>query len=69
MFQEKLIEESKSVKDNKVTEILDNKEPVIGTIKKITSYGMFVDLGGIDGLVNYNEISYKRSSKSPVKLL
>ena len=33
------------------TEILDNKEPVIGTIKKITSYGMFVDLGGIDGLV------------------
>ena len=57
--RKKLIEESKAVKDNKVTEILENKEAVVGIIKKITSYGMFVDLGGIDGLVNYNEISYK----------
>lgn len=57
--RKKLIEESKSVKDNKVSEILENKEPINGIVKKITSYGMFVDLGGIDGLVNYNEISYK----------
>lgn len=57
--RKKLIEESKSVKDNKVSEILENKEPINGVVKKITSYGMFVDLGGIDGLVNYNEISYK----------
>ena len=32
---------------------------VEGTIKKITSYGMFVDVGGADGLVHYKEISYK----------
>ena len=32
---------------------------VEGTIKKITSYGMFVDVGGVDGLVHYKEISYK----------
>ena len=32
---------------------------VEGAIKKITSYGMFVDVGGVDGLVHYNEISYK----------
>ena len=57
--RKKLIEESKSVKDSKIAEILENKEPIDGVIKKITSYGMFVDLGGIDGLVNYNEISYK----------
>jgi len=57
--RKKLIEESKAAKDNKVAEILENGEPVNGIIKKITSYGMFVDLGGIDGLVNYNEISYK----------
>lgn len=57
--RKKLIEESKALKDNKVNEILQNGQSVIGTIKKITSYGMFVDLGGIDGLVNYNEISYK----------
>ena len=57
--RKKLIEESKLVKDNKVAEILEDKAPINGIIKKITSYGMFVDLGGIDGLVNYNEISYK----------
>jgi small subunit ribosomal protein S1 len=57
--RKKLIEDSKAIKDNKVAEILEKNEPVNGIIKKITSYGMFVDLGGIDGLVNYNEISYK----------
>ncbi len=57
--RKKLIEEGKVQKDSKVAEILEKNEPINGTIKKITSYGMFVDLGGIDGLVNYNEISYK----------
>ncbi len=57
--RKKLIEEAKAIKDNKVAEIMENGEAVNGVIKKITSYGMFVDLGGIDGLVNYNEISYK----------
>lgn len=57
--RKKLIEDSKQVKDSKVVDILEKKEPVNGIIKKITSYGMFVDLDGIDGLVNYNEISYK----------
>ncbi|MFK2822823.1 30S ribosomal protein S1 [Malaciobacter sp. WC5094] len=57
--RKKLIEEAKAEKDTKVAEILESGEPINGIIKKITSYGMFVDLGGIDGLVNYNEISYK----------
>jgi len=57
--RKKLIEESKLEKDAKVAQFLENDGPINGTIKKITSYGMFVDLGGIDGLVNYNEISYK----------
>lgn len=34
-------------------------EVVTGVVKKITSYGMFVDVGGVDGLVHYKEISYK----------
>lgn len=57
--RKKLIEEAKEQKDSKVNEILEKNEPVNGIVKKITSYGMFIDLGGIDGLVNYNEISYK----------
>ncbi|MGK0255600.1 MAG: small subunit ribosomal protein S1 [Arcobacteraceae bacterium] len=55
----KLIEEAQKQKEEKITELMENNEPKTGIVKKITSYGMFVDLGGIDGLVNYNEISYK----------
>ncbi len=55
----KLIEESQKNKEEKIAQLMESNEPKTGIIKKITSYGMFVDLGGIDGLVNYNEISYK----------
>ncbi len=55
----KLIEDAQKVKEEKISELMENNEPRTGIVKKITSYGMFVDLGGIDGLVNYNEISYK----------
>jgi len=55
----KLIEEAQKNKEAKIAELMENNEPKTGIVKKITSYGMFVDLGGIDGLVNYNEISYK----------
>ena len=42
-----------------VDKLMEENKVVEGTIKKITSYGMFVDVGGIEGLVHYSEISYK----------
>ncbi len=57
--RKKLIEENKKNKDEKVAALLEADVPVNGLIKKITSYGMFVEVNGVDGLVNYNEISYK----------
>jgi small subunit ribosomal protein S1 len=57
--RKKLIEDQKALKETKVNEIIQSGSAVEATVKKITSYGMFVDLGGVDGLVNYNEISYK----------
>jgi len=42
-----------------VDRLMQDDRIVEGTIKKITSYGMFVDVGGIEGLVHYSEISYK----------
>ncbi len=55
----KLIEDAQKHKEEKIEALMKDNEPKEGIVKKITSYGMFVDLGGIDGLVNYNEISYK----------
>lgn len=35
-------------------------EPASGVVKNITTYGVFVDLGGIDGLIKLTELSYGR---------
>ena len=42
-----------------VENVIKQEGVIEGVIKKITSYGMFVDVGGVDGLVHYKEISYK----------
>jgi small subunit ribosomal protein S1 len=54
-----LIERDKSKTLELVSGLLESKEPVVGIVKKITSYGMFVDVGGVDGLVHYSQISHK----------
>jgi small subunit ribosomal protein S1 len=33
---------------------------VDGTVKNITEYGVFVDLGGVDGLLHITDISWGR---------
>jgi len=55
----KLFNEERKRKKEIIDKLMEDDVVVEGTIKKITSYGMFVDVGGVDGLVHYNEISYK----------
>jgi len=55
----KLFNEERKKKKEIIDKLMEEDILVEGTIKKITSYGMFVDVGGVDGLVHYNEISYK----------
>ena len=55
----KLFNEERKKKKEIIDQLMAEDVVVEGTIKKITSYGMFVDVGGVDGLVHYNEISYK----------
>ena len=54
-----LIEADRAKQKEVIDKLLADDEVVRGVIKKITSYGMFVDVGGVDGLVHYSEISYK----------
>ncbi|WP_300362403.1 30S ribosomal protein S1 [Hydrogenimonas sp.] len=54
-YLDQLRKERKEIVDR----LMEEDKVVEGTIKKITSYGMFVDVGGIEGLVHYSEISYK----------
>ncbi len=55
----KLFNEERKKKKEIIDALMEENKIVEGVIKKITSYGMFVDVGGVDGLVHYNEISYK----------
>ncbi|WP_419335841.1 30S ribosomal protein S1 [Campylobacter fetus] len=57
--RKKLLDEDRRKRKEAIANIIDNTDIIEGTIKKITTYGMFVDVGGIDGLVHYSEISYK----------
>ena len=59
LSRRKLFNEERKKKKEVIDKLLESDSIIEGTIKKITSYGMFVDVGGVDGLVHYNEISYK----------
>lgn len=67
LSRRKLFNEERKKKKEVIDKIMAQDVLVNGVIKKITSYGMFVDVGGVDGLVHYNEISYK-GPVNPAKL-
>ncbi|UOS41590.1 30S ribosomal protein S1 [Helicobacter pylori] len=40
-------------------ELLEATEPVLGIVRQITPFGIFVEVKGVEGLVHYSEISHK----------
>ena len=52
-------EERKANRDKIWTEIEEGKK-YLGTVKSLTSYGAFVDIGGVDGMVHVSELSWNR---------
>ena len=54
-----LREERKAAADAFWAEIAEGQE-FTGTVKSLTNYGAFVDLGGVDGMVHISELSWKR---------
>jgi small subunit ribosomal protein S1 len=55
-------EEERGVKDRRYSEIREG-ETVRGTVRSLTDYGAFVDLGGVDGLLHVGEIAWNRINK------
>lgn len=58
-----VLEEEASKKKDHTLELLDDDVIVTGQVKNITDYGVFVDLGGIDGLLHITDISWGRLQK------
>jgi small subunit ribosomal protein S1 len=57
-----VVEEELESRRKEVTEALQGGSRVKGTIKNITEYGAFVDLGGLDGLIHITDMSWGRIS-------
>ena len=55
-----LLEETLATKRAELMETLADGQVVEGIVKNITEYGVFVDLGGIDGLLHITDISWGR---------
>lgn len=58
-----VIEEERSAIRDVTLEKLEEGQIVEGTIKNVTEYGAFVDLGGVDGLLHVSDLSWGRVGK------
>ncbi|MCR6570722.1 30S ribosomal protein S1 [Campylobacter insulaenigrae] len=77
--RKKIVDEERRKRKEIISNVINQDEIIEGIVKKITTYGMFVDVGGVDGLVHYSEISYKgpvnpnslynEGDKVPVKVI
>ena len=57
-----LIEAELEAQRKEIISHLEKGQILEGTVKNITSYGVFVDLGGVDGLVHITDLSWGRVS-------
>ena len=55
-----LVEEEMSGQRKAILEKLEKGQILEGTVKAITDFGVFVDLGGVDGLVHITDLSWGR---------
>ena len=57
-----LIEAELEAQKKEIISKLEKGQILEGTVKNITSYGVFVDLGGVDGLIHITDLSWGRVS-------
>jgi len=55
-----LIEADIELQKKEIIGKLEKGQVLEGTVKNITSYGVFIDLGGVDGLVHITDLSWSR---------
>ena len=55
-----LLEAEQEQKRAELISKLEKGQVIAGTVKNITNYGVFVDLGGVDGLIHITDLSWGR---------
>jgi|APSaa5957512622_1039677.scaffolds.fasta_scaffold16692_2 small subunit ribosomal protein S1 len=57
-----LIEAELELQKKEIIAKLEKGQVLEGTVKNVTSYGVFIDLGGVDGLIHITDLSWGRIS-------
>lgn len=57
-----LIEADIEEQKKEIVSKLEKGQVLEGTVKNITSYGVFIDLGGVDGLIHITDLSWSRQT-------
>ena len=60
--------ETRKAAQEKIWAEIENGKKYHGTVKSLTSYGAFVDIGGVDGMVHVSELSWNRI-KTPAEVV
>ena len=60
--------ETRKANQEKIWAEIENGKKYHGTVKSLTSYGAFVDIGGVDGMVHVSELSWNRI-KNPAEVV
>ncbi|MCO7134269.1 30S ribosomal protein S1 [Ligilactobacillus salivarius] len=63
LSRKELVQAEREAKRQAVMEKLVAGNVVEGKVARLTNFGAFIDLGGVDGLVHVSEISYERVNK------
>ena len=65
--KKRLVLSSRKIKEEELQQQVDEAwenikvdETITGTVQRLTDFGAFVDLGGVDGLIHISDISWKR---------
>lgn len=63
LSRRELVQEERDAKRKEVMSKLAEGEVIEGKVARLTNFGAFIDLGGVDGLVHVSEISYSRVNR------
>lgn len=59
----KILEDERAAKKNALLETLAEGQILDGTVTRITNFGAFIDLGGVDGLLHIGEMAWYKVRK------
>ncbi|MBP2077843.1 30S ribosomal protein S1 [Oceanobacillus polygoni] len=59
-----VVEAEANAKKNELLQSLEEGQVLEGTVQRITSFGAFVDIGGVDGLVHISQLAHEHVAKA-----